>query len=165
MVLLDEATSALDTATEQSVQNALEALGRKRTVLVIAHRLSTVCNCDQIIVMDAGRVAERGTHHELLALRGIYHTLWSMQLKNRDAEDSSGGGGGVSRAGSKENFLESAAGEAAATGPGPSDAAAGVFRAPKQAQGASAMDIFTMAGTTAAPAAAPAAAGALVTSS
>ena len=54
-VLLDEATSALDTATEQSVQNALEALGRKRTVLVIAHRLSTVCNCDQILVMDAGR--------------------------------------------------------------------------------------------------------------
>ena len=55
VVLLDEATSALDTATEQSVQNALEALGRKRTVLVIAHRLSTVCNCDQILVMDAGR--------------------------------------------------------------------------------------------------------------
>lgn len=86
IVCLDEATSALDTATEQSVQNALEALGRKRTVIVIAHRLSTVCNCDQIVVMDAGRIAERGTHDSLLAQKGIYHNLWSMQLKNRDDE-------------------------------------------------------------------------------
>jgi ABC-type dipeptide/oligopeptide/nickel transport system ATPase component len=152
VVLLDEATSALDTATEQSVQNALEALGRKRTVLVIAHRLSTVMNCDQIIVLDGGRVAEKGAHHELLALRGIYHTLWAMQLRSRDDNEAGGRSGSVSRAGSKDNFLESAVSEAAAAAASASDV---VFRAPKQAQGTPPLDIFTMAGTTAAASAAP----------
>jgi len=151
VVLLDEATSALDTATEQSVQNALEALGRKRTVLVIAHRLSTVMNCDQIIVMDGGRVAEKGAHHELLALRGIYHTLWAMQLRSRDDNEAGGRSGSVSRAGSKDNFLESAVSEAAAS----ASASDAVFRAPKQAQGTPPLDIFTMAGTTTAASAAP----------
>lgn len=82
IVLLDEATSALDTQTEVSIQEALRVLGRHRTVLVIAHRLSTVREADQIIVMDDGEVAERGSHEELIARRGIYEGLWSLQLRS-----------------------------------------------------------------------------------
>ena len=79
IVLLDEATSALDSATEQAVQAALERLGSGRTQLVVAHRLSTIAGVQQILVLDAGRVIERGTHAELLERRGMYHTLWTTQ--------------------------------------------------------------------------------------
>ena len=78
-MLLDEATSALDTETEQSIQEALAVLGQHRTVLVIAHRLSTIRNADQILVMDEGELAEVGTHSELVARKGIYAKLWSLQ--------------------------------------------------------------------------------------
>ena len=67
LVLLDEATSALDTITENSVQEALEALGNNRTVMIIAHRLSTIKNADQIIAMENGVIVEAGTHQELVA--------------------------------------------------------------------------------------------------
>ena len=80
IVVLDEATSALDTVTENSVQDALDRLGTERTVLVIAHRLGTIKNADQIIVLGDGRVAERGTHEELLALGGKYAEMWNLQL-------------------------------------------------------------------------------------
>ena len=79
-MVLDEATSALDTVTENSVQDALDRLGSDRTVLVIAHRLGTIKNADQIIVLGDGRVAERGTHEELLALGGKYAEMWNLQL-------------------------------------------------------------------------------------
>jgi ATP-binding cassette subfamily B protein len=75
ILVLDEATSALDTQTEQAVQEAIDALSAGRTTITIAHRLSTVRDADEIIVLDAGEIAERGTHHELLALGGQYAAL------------------------------------------------------------------------------------------
>jgi ATP-binding cassette subfamily B protein len=79
IVLLDEATSALDTQTERDIQDALRAMGRGRTVLTIAHRLSTVVDADLILVLEAGQVVEQGTHAELLATGGRYAGLWAAQ--------------------------------------------------------------------------------------
>ncbi|MDZ7845386.1 MAG: ATP-binding cassette domain-containing protein [Owenweeksia sp.] len=79
ILILDEATSALDTESEKLVQEALFKLMENRTSLVIAHRLSTIQHADEIIVMDEGRMAERGTHQQLMAQRGIYHKLVEMQ--------------------------------------------------------------------------------------
>ena len=81
ILVLDEATSALDTQTERLVQEALERLAEGRTTIAIAHRLSTVRDADQIVVLDGGRVAEIGTHDELLAAGGRYAALLA-----RDAE-------------------------------------------------------------------------------
>ncbi|WP_286145462.1 ABC transporter ATP-binding protein [Thalassobius sp. I31.1] len=82
VLLLDEATSALDTKSESLVQAAIETLSEGRTTLVIAHRLSTIRNADKIVVMDQGRVAEEGTHKDLLAQNGIYAGLWALQSKS-----------------------------------------------------------------------------------
>ena len=87
-VLLDEATSALDTLTENSVQEALDRLGERRTVLVIAHRLGTIRNADNIIVLKDGVAAEQGTHDELLARNGVYADMWNMQLHTTSASTS-----------------------------------------------------------------------------
>merc|ERR1712161_18624 len=81
-VILDEATSSLDTITENSVQEALDVLGSDRTCLVIAHRLGTIKNADNIIVLDNGLVLEEGTHEILLQLNGKYADMWNMQLHN-----------------------------------------------------------------------------------
>jgi ABC-type transport system involved in Fe-S cluster assembly fused permease/ATPase subunit len=79
ILILDEATSALDSRTEQDIQKALKQVSRNRTTIVIAHRLSTVVEADEIIVLEAGRIAERGRHETLLKKKGIYHAMWTRQ--------------------------------------------------------------------------------------
>jgi ATP-binding cassette subfamily B protein len=79
ILVLDEATSAVDTETELLIQRALARLTEDRTTFVIAHRLSTVRDADAILVVDEGRIVERGTHDELVAAGGLYATLWSVQ--------------------------------------------------------------------------------------
>jgi len=83
VLILDEATAALDNESERLVQDALQRLMPERTTLVIAHRLSTIEHADQVLVMDHGRIVERGTHRELLALGGLYEHLHKMQFRER----------------------------------------------------------------------------------
>jgi subfamily B ATP-binding cassette protein MsbA len=89
ILILDEATSALDTESERLVQEAVDRLLTGRTVFVIAHRLSTIVNADLILVLDQGRIIERGTHGQLLAERGAYHRLHSLQFRD-DATTANG---------------------------------------------------------------------------
>jgi ATP-binding cassette subfamily B protein len=86
ILVLDEATSALDSYTEREIQDALDRVSRGRTTLVIAHRLSTVVGADEIIVLDKGLIAERGTHQELLASNGLYAGMWNRQREAEEAE-------------------------------------------------------------------------------
>src|SRR5262249_53129911 len=79
ILIFDEATSALDTKTEREIQTSLAEVAENRTTLVIAHRLSTVIDADQILVLDDGRVVERGRHRELLARGGVYASMWARQ--------------------------------------------------------------------------------------
>lgn len=83
LLILDEATSALDNATEMQIQSSLEELSRGRTVIVVAHRLSTVKNADRIMVIDEGNIIESGTHEELIASGGEYSSLYAYQFKDR----------------------------------------------------------------------------------
>lgn len=85
ILILDEATSALDTMTEQDIQTALKLVSKDRTTLVIAHRLSTVVDADQIIVLGEGSIVERGTHNELLEHGGVYSSMWNRQ---READEA-----------------------------------------------------------------------------
>jgi ABC-type transport system involved in Fe-S cluster assembly fused permease/ATPase subunit len=87
ILVLDEATSALDSHTEQEIQDALEKVSRNRTSLVIAHRLSTIVGADEIIVLDQGRIAERGTHSQLLAMKGLYASMWNRQREAQEARE------------------------------------------------------------------------------
>ncbi|MFM8701721.1 MAG: ABCB family ABC transporter ATP-binding protein/permease [Hyphomicrobiales bacterium] len=87
ILILDEATSALDSFTERDIQEALERISRGRTTLVIAHRLSTVINADEILVLDRGVIAERGTHEQLLKKNGAYAALWQRQREVAEAKE------------------------------------------------------------------------------
>jgi ABC-type transport system involved in Fe-S cluster assembly fused permease/ATPase subunit len=88
ILILDEATSALDTRTEQEIQQALRTVARDRTSLVIAHRLSTVVEADEIIVLRAGEVAERGNHATLIAANGLYAEMWRRQSEALEAAEA-----------------------------------------------------------------------------
>ncbi|MBS0529594.1 MAG: ABC transporter ATP-binding protein/permease [Proteobacteria bacterium] len=87
ILVLDEATSALDSHTEHEIQEALERVSRNRTSLVIAHRLSTIVGADEIIVLNQGRIAERGTHVQLLAANGLYAGMWNRQREAQEARE------------------------------------------------------------------------------
>ena len=86
ILVFDEATSALDSKTEKAIQASMDVAARGRTTLIIAHRLSTVMNADEIIVLDAGHIVERGKHAALLAANGLYAQMWALQQQDRDAE-------------------------------------------------------------------------------
>ena len=84
ILVFDEATSSLDSHTEQAIQRTLAEVSENHTTLVIAHRLSTVVDADRILVMEAGRIAEQGSHRELLAVQGLYASMWELQLRERE---------------------------------------------------------------------------------
>jgi ATP-binding cassette subfamily B protein len=86
VMIFDEATSALDTRAERAIQQELDRIAKGRTTLIIAHRLSTIVDADQIVVMDKGRIVERGRHEELLAREGLYAQLWSLQREQHEFE-------------------------------------------------------------------------------
>ncbi|KAF7540114.1 hypothetical protein G7Z17_g12269 [Cylindrodendrum hubeiense] len=88
IIMLDEATSALDSHTEQEIQDNVWNIGQGRTLLIIAHRLSTITHADQIIVLNAGAIIERGTHEELLAASGRYASMWEKQIRAERALDA-----------------------------------------------------------------------------
>jgi ATP-binding cassette subfamily B protein len=88
ILILDEATSALDSRTESEIQDTLEAIAQRRTSIVIAHRLSTVVNADEIVVLDMGQIVERGTHAELLRQNGLYAEMWNRQAQERAEENA-----------------------------------------------------------------------------
>jgi ATP-binding cassette subfamily B protein len=96
ILVFDEATSALDTRTEREIQSAMRQVSTDRTTLVIAHRLSTIVDADEIIVLDQGRIAERGRHDALLARDGLYAAMWRRQQEaGPDAEPLPGAGTGA----------------------------------------------------------------------
>jgi ATP-binding cassette, subfamily B, heavy metal transporter len=86
ILILDEATSALDSRTEADIQATLDRVSERRTTIIIAHRLSTIVDADAIIVLDAGQVAETGTHGELLRKNGLYAEMWMRQQAESDDE-------------------------------------------------------------------------------
>jgi ABC-type transport system involved in Fe-S cluster assembly fused permease/ATPase subunit len=90
VLILDEATSALDSRTEGEIQSTLERIERGRTTIVIAHRLSTVVNADEIVVLEAGEIVERGTHSALLRRDGLYAEMWNRQAQEREDAETEG---------------------------------------------------------------------------
>ena len=84
-LIFDEATSALDSANERAIQAELQSVAQNKTTLVIAHRLSTVVDAHEILVMDAGRIIERGAHAHLLTMNGRYAAMWALQQSGESA--------------------------------------------------------------------------------
>jgi ABC-type multidrug transport system fused ATPase/permease subunit len=83
-MVLDEPTSALDPQNEQMITETLRNLKRQRTIILVSHRLSTVADCDEIFVMDEGKIVEQGTHEELIALHGLYFKMAKHQMKLKE---------------------------------------------------------------------------------
>ena len=83
ILIFDEATSALDSKSERAIEHELDRISRGRTTLTIAHRLSTIADADEILVMEHGHIVERGTHAELLHLRGVYAQMWMLQQREK----------------------------------------------------------------------------------
>jgi len=90
ILIFDEATSALDSRTEKAIQAELKEISANRTTLVIAHRLSTIADADEILVMDHGKIVERGTHRSLLEQAGLYAQMWAMQQQEEAEPESTG---------------------------------------------------------------------------
>lgn len=90
ILVLDEATSALDSLTERDIHTCLAGMKATRTMVAVAHRLSSVMESDEIVVMDDGRVRERGSHEELLSIGGLYATMWSRQLASPSVDNLAG---------------------------------------------------------------------------
>jgi ATP-binding cassette subfamily B protein len=88
LLIFDEATSALDTQSERAIQAELDQLSQNRTALVIAHRLSTVVDAHEILVLERGRIVERGTHARLLVHGGVYARLWQMQQREEPSPET-----------------------------------------------------------------------------
>ena len=88
ILILDEATSSVDTRTERLIQKAFDQLMEGRTSFVIAHRLSTIRNADQVLMLKQGEIIERGTHTELLALKGEYYDLYMSQFRREEVAES-----------------------------------------------------------------------------
>ena len=86
ILLLDKATSALDTQTERDIQDSLRDMGKGRTVITIAHRLSTIADADRIVVLEAGRIVEEGSHEALLAREGRYAAMWAAQSSEEEGD-------------------------------------------------------------------------------
>ena len=111
MLILDEATSALDSITEKAIQDTMDEVMLGKTVIVVAHRLSTISHLDRILVFDDGRIIEDGTHAQLLAAGGAYWRLWSRQAggfpARRSAWCSSSGAQGHARNGCARDFVPS----------------------------------------------------------
>ena len=84
IIVLDDATSAVDMKTEQNIQIALNEVMKDRTTIIIAHRISSVKHCDEILVLQRGEVAERGTHEELIKERGLYRSIYDIQFSDRE---------------------------------------------------------------------------------
>jgi ATP-binding cassette subfamily B protein len=88
VLILDEATSALDSRTEAEIQRTLRDVSAQRTTIVIAHRLSTIVDADEIVVLNEGRVAERGRHGDLLRAGGLYAEMWARQAAEQELEEA-----------------------------------------------------------------------------
>jgi ATP-binding cassette subfamily B protein len=91
ILILDEATSALDSRTEAEIQDTLDRISERRTTIIIAHRLSTIVDADRILVLEAGQVAEQGTHADLLRKQGLYAEMWARQQAEVDEEEETVG--------------------------------------------------------------------------
>ena len=85
LFIFDEATSALDTTTEKAIQKSLREVSENRSTLMIAHRLSTIIEADEILVLDQGKIRDRGTHQHLLRLKGVYAQMWHQQLEEKNS--------------------------------------------------------------------------------